>query len=184
MLDKAARLSPATIDAVEMRSLAAACLGAVDLRPAGELSTDGIECFSLAFDHAGKRVAAGRYHGILRNEVWLFDVASRVRATYTIPAGLNMGKTGVRGLAFSPNGRWLAAGTRSARVYVWDTTAKRGDPTVLQTSGAVVGLAFTQDGQTLIAGSAPQSLQLWDVDSGWKRPRTVQLDFPGRVSCR
>src|SRR4051794_8814815 len=57
--------------------------------------------------------------------VLLMDVDSReVIAQYDFPSPLITRETGVRALAFSPDGRWLVAGTRDGQIHAWDTSLR------------------------------------------------------------
>src|SRR5262249_54871050 len=75
-------------------------------------------------------------------------------------------------LAYSPDGKYLAAGAGQAAdgkaptVRVWE--AATGKEVVGFPVAPSVGcLAFTRDGKTLAAGSGDGTLRLWDVAS-WK----------------
>ncbi|TMR89426.1 WD40 repeat domain-containing protein [Nonomuraea basaltis] len=75
-------------------------------------------------------------------------------------------------LAFSPDGRHLAAGDHTGRTVLWDARVERrlgvlaaqvtasSDPL-----NATSALAFSPDGGVLAAGGADGSVQLWDVAS-------------------
>jgi WD40 repeat protein len=79
--------------------------------------------------------------------------------------------TGVRplyALAFSPDGRTLAAGYDDGPTQLWDVSDPNrfADPVTFQReSGTVWGLRYTPDGRTLITarGSATAAVTLWDV---------------------
>jgi WD40 repeat protein len=69
-------------------------------------------------------------------------------------------------LAFSPDGRLLAAGDDQGNVHVWVlATGIRRAPLAGHT-GAVRALAFSGDGRTLASGSDDTTVLLWDVAPG------------------
>jgi WD40 repeat protein/tetratricopeptide (TPR) repeat protein len=76
----------------------------------------------------------------------------------------------LRALAFSPDGRTLAAGDYTGGVTLWDVAAGRPLRRLLQEE-IVISVAFSPDGRTLAAGTAdgrrhgPQA-RLWDVATG------------------
>jgi WD40 repeat protein len=76
---------------------------------------------------------------------------------------LQQGRSQVWSLAFSPDGRTLAAGT-TLTVDLWDVKTRK-IRTQLTHRSPVRALTFSSDGQTLVAASGRQ-LTLWDVAFG------------------
>jgi WD40 repeat protein len=105
---------------------------------------------TLAFSSDGKTVAAhaGDYVSVL-------DIDSG-RETSRLPTI----ESGVRSLAFSPDGRVLAGGWLS--VSLWDLTRPAEHPVVLP-HARVHSVAFSPDGATLATASQDSSVKLWDV---------------------
>jgi WD40 repeat protein len=67
-------------------------------------------------------------------------------------------------LAFSPDGRWLAAATYGGQIIVWDARAWRQHSTREAVAGFSVGsLGFTPDSELLIAGGAGTA-SIWSVE--------------------
>jgi WD40 repeat protein len=68
-------------------------------------------------------------------------------------------------VAFSPQGRQLAAGNRDRLIIVWDLST--GEERKLRGHrGDVSGLAFSPDGQRLASAAADNLPKLWDVAMG------------------
>jgi eukaryotic-like serine/threonine-protein kinase len=82
---------------------------------------------------------------------------------------------GVTALAFSRDGKWLAAGCgyNEKEVHIWDLAnlAAITNVTFAGHSGWIATLAFTPDGQTLASVSTDQTLRLWDVAGKVERRR-------------
>ena len=100
--------------------------------------------------------------------------------TYEIKSSSHdMKRTGVSALAYSPDGRWLAAGLRSGRVMIWDT-AKEGGPAITLSAhkDRIVGLEFTPDGTSLVSGSKEGRVQFWDARKGWANSLSMAMDGP------
>ena len=79
----------------------------------------------------------------------------------------------VQGVAFSPDGKTLAAGfstTGDGGVVLWDAATRRrlAEDPLLVVEGGVSGVAFGPDGRTLaagyaVAGAPDGGMVLWDV---------------------
>ena len=97
----------------------------------------------------------------------------------------------VRSLAFSPDGRTLAAGYQDQTIRIWDLPRRGGWPSVASGERLSVGrllellarpverfttlrghrmppfgLAFSPDGRTLASGSLDNTIMLWDAATG------------------
>jgi WD40 repeat protein/tRNA A-37 threonylcarbamoyl transferase component Bud32 len=146
-------------DAATGKVLAALPEPALDVRSAA-LSQDGT---TLAL--GGEEQADGRK---LRGVVQLIDVPTRaVRTTLR-------GQDGpIVGLAFSPDGKLLAAGGVEGWVKLWDLATGKESVPLGRHSTSFRSLAFSADGRTLITGAGndqrPSEIKLWDVATGAER---------------
>jgi WD40 repeat protein len=99
----------------------------------------------------------------------------------------------VRGLAFSPDGRFLCSGGSNGYIMVWDL--KLGHRTVIGShSSLVLSVAFSSDGQWLASCSGDTTIKLWSLKtwqchqtlSGhdkWVRYVTFSADDHRLISC-
>jgi WD40 repeat protein/tRNA A-37 threonylcarbamoyl transferase component Bud32 len=121
---------------VALRSEAAAALGAIDL---GEprVIAPGFNGYSVAFDASGDRIAIGGRRSNLAGIITvktcrvedggtLRDLNFAADRDWEVQAGGL--QDGTWALAFSPDGRWLAGGTRSGWVNVWNLAETRAEP--------------------------------------------------------
>jgi RNA polymerase sigma factor (sigma-70 family) len=141
------------------------------------VKSDG-SVLAVAFSPDGKRLAFGGGNSRLTEDgsfVTLWDVpnAKRLGGTKERKPGAEAapeegkGKRGhVTCLAFSPDGKLLAAGDFDGKVRLLD--GQTGDPKrVLEGHREMVtGVAFSPDGKALVSGSYDGTAKLWDVPKG------------------
>ena len=95
------------------------------------------------------------------HKIKVWDVTSgRELRTLTGHAG------GVRSVAFSPDGCWLASGSVDQTVKIWDAGSGEELRTLKGHGGMVESVAFSPDGSWLASGSVDQTVKIWDAASG------------------
>ncbi|MSQ94808.1 MAG: WD40 repeat domain-containing protein [Gemmataceae bacterium] len=121
-----------------------------------EAAQDGVEHQHKSWVNGlathGTRGVSASSDGTLR----LFDVDN--------DQSLEGGAGEVRTVAFSPDGKRLAAGNRYGTVRIWDVASRKEIKTLTGHMGDVWSIAFSPDGKTLAA-----------VDTDWKKPSKVKL---------
>lgn len=66
-------------------------------------------------------------------------------------------------IAFSPNGRFLAAIDRTETIHFWDSWTGREIDQFTGHRGVVTSLSFAPDGKTLASGGADNTILIWDM---------------------
>src|SRR5258707_1145210 len=91
-------------------------------------------------------------------------VSPSVPAGFTLRRTLRGGGSVVLALAWSPDGRTLAAGAQDGAVRLWD---ERGAHRAFATRSSVVtGIAWSPDGRSLATTTGEPAVKLWRVATG------------------
>lgn len=126
---------------------------------------------AMAYSGDGKWLAAARHRDVL-----LFDAMGKVAHTLT------GAEHPINAVAFSPDGKFVAAGEGFAsvtgRVCVWEIGGK--EPRVFTGhADSVYGVAFSPDGKLLASASYDKLVILWDMATG--APRHTLKHHTGAV---
>jgi WD40 repeat protein len=120
---------------------------------------------SLAFLPDGSRLASGAADGIIN--LWRLDNGrlSHVLdwSTYNLGPVLNAFGNQIKGVAFSPDGKFLAAVSLDEKFRIWRVS----DWYLFQTLDAegATGVAFSPDGSALVVASLVH-INVWDIPGG------------------
>ena len=74
--------------------------------------------------------------------------------------------SGVLSIAFSPDGKYLAAGQLNQQILIWNLETERIIHTLKGHQDRISALIFSRDNRTLISGSYDKQIKLWDVRTG------------------
>lgn len=138
--------------------------------------TSGINALDCSPD--GQRVAIGS------NGVTIIDIATSTTIMH-LPAGEGLTLT----VAYSPDGKLLAAGGRDTHVRVWDASKGQLLNTIPAHNGQVYTLAWLQDCQNFVTGGFDGKVCAWNAtDTGSPLRRTfgwasTQDGEPLRQDC-
>jgi WD40 repeat protein len=123
------------------------------------LRPHGIWRTPLAFSPAGSMALLAA--SAPSSGVRLFDVRTKQETRI-----LQGPTSGVNALAFSPEGKWLAAASggpaEPGELFLWEFADGRAAPALEQSAGVFSCVAFSSDGKTVAAGTG-KTVRLWDV---------------------
>lgn len=113
---------------------------------------------SLAFSQDGKlRNAGGGLTVIMSVRLWDLNKPNE------LPIDTRGLQRNANSVAFSPDGKTLAAGSTNDIVRLWNLTSLGAPPTVLRHhDGGVMSFAFSPDGKILAPGNKDGTVRLWD----------------------
>jgi len=99
-----------------------------------------------------------------RLKIW--DAECRLKKL--LPGSSNGGASAV---AFSPSGKFLAAGYEDRSVRIWDVNALQDHPRLLQGHGSrVTALCFSADERLLASGDVGGYVKVWNLSEGTEEP--------------
>jgi WD40 repeat protein/tetratricopeptide (TPR) repeat protein len=124
------------------------------------------EVMSVAFSPDGQCLASGsgvwddEKKKYVSGEVKLWDAGSG-RELHTLRGHTS----GVRSVAFSPDGQRLASTSWDKTVKLWEASSGRELLTLHGHTEGVISVAFSPDGQRLASASADKTVKLWEAGS-------------------
>src|SRR5262249_39187449 len=123
-----------------------------------EIPGPGPWILSVAVSPDGAQIAA---------RDWAGNLTVREVATGREVASVRLGGVGqMKGLAFSPDGRWLAGTTPDFEVALWDAKTYQLSARWPGHTGEIGALAFSADGRRLASASFDRTVRGWDVEGG------------------
>lgn len=152
--------------AVEENQIPAYFTKAVELSE-NELDTDQSEVRSIAISPNGRLVAAGGHDQTLR--IWDMETCKLIKAIglkFIGPEEM-WHPSDIMALAFSPDGKRLAAGSRDWAVRIWDLnpvpSTKESEKLIASHAGGVRSIAYSPDGTYLAAAGHERIIRLWRI---------------------
>jgi RNA polymerase sigma factor (sigma-70 family) len=114
-----------------------------------------IEAAALSPGGTHLAIAARRFDA---HPIQVYDVAAGKKV-----AALQGGPGMVQALAYSHDGKLLAAGDRDGSVWLWDAVTNRALRRFAGHQGPITSLSFSADDRTLVSASADTTALIWDL---------------------
>jgi len=142
------------------------------MRPPQEAGNEG-KLYSVAMSPDGATIATGGWSQVHDNDIYLFDRASG-RLLRTIPGQPNV----INHLAWSPDGRWLAASIgANSGLRVFDSASGAEVGRDVDYGEQFYSAHFSSDSRRLVTSCFDGKLRLYAVDGG--RLRLIKSGRPG-----
>ncbi|GAA5989426.1 hypothetical protein JCM10908_000469 [Rhodotorula pacifica] len=146
------------------------------------------EIYSLTFSPDGRRLVSGS--GDKTARMWDLETGSCI-FTLTIDditiAENGPVDAGVTSVVFSPDGKFLAAGSLDTVVRIWDAETGQLLDKLKGHMDSVYSVAFSPDGRYLVSGSLDKTLKMFDIGSLRHALATGGRDAPvgegGKTKC-
>ncbi len=191
-LKAAADLEVSTRDDTAARTSALQTLLALDVRRLGALPlVHDTHPADIAFSPDGKTVFAAESKGVPFCYLLGYDCRT-LKESERYALGTLTGnylsrlvrkekfQSGFRAMAVSPDGRWIAGGTRFGQILIWNRQQSNQAPVTLQAEGQQVRrLQFAPDSKqlyssTVAANDQPAELQVWRLDRKWRLQHSLK----------
>ena len=104
------------------------------------------------------------------------NVLAEDSTRWRLPEGAKarLGKGNIKQIAYSPNGRHLAA-AGSAGIWIYDMAIHHEVALLTESTGRISGVAFSPDGSSIVSGYDSGDILVWDVKTG-KRKQTLPTE--------
>lgn len=185
-LSLAARAKPDDAAPEELRTLMAEVLTRPDLKHVADLAPN-VDASVIAFSPDGSRLAVAERKNAINCSVYIYRVLDqRLLETCTYPTLANSVEKlvsfdakyqeGTRSLAWSPDCRWLVAGTRFGKLVRWDLNQQQPVPVIWQGhEESIDSVAFSPDGS--VCYSICKSLKRWQASEKWAEIPSPRNDY-------
>lgn len=81
-------------------------------------------------------------------------------------------------IAFSPNGQFIAAGSKDSNIIIWDITSGNKVKELIGHINSVISIAWSPDGNQIASSSDDFTIRKWDINSGKSSIRHNQKEKP------
>jgi len=126
---------------------------------------DDLRMYMVCYSPNGRLIATAHLlYGTVR--IWNANDMT-LKTQFRVPGGFTYGA-----MTFSPDGLWLATGSRRGGVSVWDPVSAQKVWDTGKHQGYVYTVGFGRDSRTLLSGGKDGACYLWDL-----RPRAKQPDI-------
>ncbi|MDW8223666.1 MAG: c-type cytochrome domain-containing protein [Gemmatales bacterium] len=137
-----------------------------ELKPLARIPTPHVKVTALAFNPSGSYLAVAASTP---------GVSGEIRLHFVPPSGVPALKPDtiieahpeqVLGLAYSPDGQWLASCGYDRLVKLWRSPSGEAVATLKDHSDAVYAVAWAPHGKLLASAGADRAVKIWDTSSG------------------
>lgn len=121
---------------------------------------------SLAYSYGYK-------YPINRSSITVWNLETKEKRIQ-VSSSFQVSNSSSRGIAFSPNGKWLAFYTGDSTIGLFDLETLRTNTYLPAEKSEVLSMAFSPDGKSLIGGVWNSKLYLWNLEDTNSYPLSFQ----------
>ncbi len=121
----------------------------------------------IAFSAVNEQLAAAGYDGMVR--IWDLETASEQArlSPSSLPASqVRSGSPWILGVAFSPDGRYMATTSQDGTVTMWDAASMQALRTLSGHKGIVFRASFSPDSRLIVTAGDDKIARIWESGSG------------------
>lgn len=188
-IQEAADLNTRAVNNAELRNHAALAAVSFDLRPVATID-DTLHVSALACSPDGKWAALAQLKNWLDGTVLIKSLPTGETVhklsypSHKLWSIAAQRQDGAVSMAISSESRWIAVGTRSGMIHLWDLTSSPPKLSSWQAERQEIeGLVFLPDGQRFVSACSASPIKYWSVESPGESLATIDAMKGSRIAA-